>query len=111
MKSSLTNCLIVLTYVKFKSGVSYNIPNHQHFRNLVYMKAIYEYYVCAFSSVASYHSRGGSLPRSEGGSKREPDLNEAVGFLKSKDSSLVVYGASYLQHLAYGDDTMKTRIR
>ena len=34
-----------------------------------------------------------------------------VEFLQSRDSSTVVYAASYLQHLAYGDDAMKMRIR
>ena len=61
---------------------------------------------------ATYHTRSGSLPRSDGGgSRRELDLHEVVEFLQSRDSSTVVYAASYLQHLAYGDDAMKMRIR
>ena len=64
------------------------------------------------SFTATYHNRSGSLPRSDGGgSRRELDLHEVVEFLQSRDSSTVVYAASYLQHLAYGDDAMKMRIR
>lgn len=57
------------------------------------------------------HTRSDSVSRSEGGTKKDLDLREVVGLLYSKDSSLVAYSASYLQHLAYGDDTMKMRIR
>ena len=42
---------------------------------------------------------------------REPNLHDVVGFLGSEDVSLVANAASYLQHLAYGDDHMKAKIR
>ena len=41
----------------------------------------------------------------------EPNLNDVVDFLSSDDPSLVSNAASYLQHLAYGDDSMKSKIR
>ena len=41
----------------------------------------------------------------------EPNLNDVVDFLSSEDPSLVSNAASYLQHLAYGDDSMKSKIR
>ena len=42
---------------------------------------------------------------------REPNLNDVVDFLSNPDPSLVANAASYLQHLAYGDDSMKAKIR
>ena len=42
---------------------------------------------------------------------REPNLNDVVDFLGSEDPVLVANAASYLQHLAYGDDSMKAKIR
>ena len=42
---------------------------------------------------------------------REPNLQDVVQFLRSGDKTLVSNAASYLQHLAYGDDAMKTKIR
>ena len=42
---------------------------------------------------------------------REPNLNDVVDFLSSEDLGLVSNAASYLQHLAYGDDSMKAKIR
>jgi hypothetical protein len=42
---------------------------------------------------------------------REPNLNDVVDFLSSGDTGLVANAASYLQHLAYGDDSMKAKIR
>ena len=68
-------------------------------------------HVHACMSVGNVHSRSGSLTHSDGGTKKELDLHEVVELLHSRDSSLVAYSASYLQHLAYGDDTMKMRIR
>ena len=41
----------------------------------------------------------------------EPNLQDVVQFLRSGDRTLVSNAASYLQHLAYGDDAMKTKIR
>ena len=38
-------------------------------------------------------------------------MNDVVDFLSSEDDVLVSNAASYLQHLAYGDDSMKTKIR
>ena len=60
--------------------------------------------------------RSGSIPRSEGsssvaGAVREPELNDVIEFLNSGDPNVVANAASYLQHLAYGDDNMKSRIR
>lgn len=42
---------------------------------------------------------------------REPNLNDVVDYLSSPDPSVVANAASYLQHLAYGDDNMKAKIR
>ena len=38
-------------------------------------------------------------------------MNDVVDFLSSEDLGLVSNAASYLQHLAYGDDSMKAKIR
>ena len=46
-----------------------------------------------------------------GGMRGEPNLQDVVQFLRSGDRTLVSNAASYLQHLAYGDDAMKTKIR
>lgn len=57
-------------------------------------------------------SRGSSLaPRSDVSQTREPNLSDVVDFLSSEDPTLVSNAASYLQHLAYGDDSMKSKIR
>ena len=58
-------------------------------------------------------SGGGGLLRSErsSGKGNEPNLNDVVDFLSSDDPGLVSNAASYLQHLAYGDDNMKSKIR
>ena len=53
----------------------------------------------------------GSMVRSENSQTREPNLNDVVDFLSSEDLGLVSNAASYLQHLAYGDDSMKAKIR
>lgn len=44
-------------------------------------------------------------------SRGEPNLNDVVDYLSHTDPSLVANAASYLQHLAYNDDTMKAKIR
>ena len=61
----------------------------------------------------SAHMRcSGSIPRSEGSSStRELGLNDVIEFLHSGDPNVVANAASYLQHLAYSDDNMKSRIR
>ena len=57
-------------------------------------------------------SLDGRLSRSNSNAgAREPNLNDVVQFLRSGDRTLVSNAASYLQHLAYGDDSMKTKIR
>ena len=48
---------------------------------------------------------------SSSASTREPNLNDVIDFLSSSNPSNVANAASYLQHLAYGDDTMKAKIR
>ena len=48
---------------------------------------------------------------SRGAGQGEPNLKDVIKFLQSDDKMLVSNAASYLQHLAYGDDTMKTKIR
>ncbi len=53
--------------------------------------------------------RSFSAPRSD--TSREPNLNDVVDFLGSENPGLVSNAASYLQHLAYGDDSMKAKIR
>ena len=55
--------------------------------------------------------RAGSVARSDISQTREPNLNDVVDFLGSEDPGLVSNAASYLQHLAYGDDSMKAKIR
>jgi len=57
--------------------------------------------------------RSGSIPRSEGSgsTQREPELSDVIDFLNSGDPNVMANAASYLQHLAYGDDAMKSRIR
>ncbi len=56
--------------------------------------------------------RSVSVARSDAShSAREPNLNDVVDFLGSDDPALVSNAASYLQHLAYGDDSMKAKIR
>lgn len=50
------------------------------------------------------HSQPGSGPN-------EPNLNDVIDYLSSPNPANVVNAASYLQHLAYGDDSMKTKIR
>lgn len=52
-----------------------------------------------------------SAGRSSVKANGEPNLNDVVDFLSSEDPSLVSNAASYLQHLAYGDDNMKAKIR
>lgn len=52
------------------------------------------------------HSAGNA-----GGHGGEPNLKDVVQFLRSGDRTLVSNAASYLQHLAYGDDKMKSKIR
>ena len=42
---------------------------------------------------------------------KEPNLNDVVDYLASTDPNLVIRAASYLQHLSYGDDSMKAKIR
>lgn len=42
---------------------------------------------------------------------KEPNLNDVVDYLASSDPNLVIKAASYLQHLSYGDDSMKAKIR
>ena len=67
-------------------------------------------YICILARMG----RSGSIPRSEGSSstrEREPELNDVIEFLHSSDPNVVANAASYLQHLAYGDDNMKSRIR
>ncbi|XP_064385497.1 catenin delta-1-like isoform X2 [Halichondria panicea] len=61
----------------------------------------------------SMEQSGGGLLRSErsSGKGNEPNLNDVVDFLSSDDAGLVSNAASYLQHLAYGDDNMKSKIR
>ena len=62
--------------------------------------------------IVAHMRRSGSIPRSEGSSStREPELNDVIEFLNSGDPNVVANAASYLQHLAYGDDNMKSRIR
>ena len=58
-------------------------------------------------------ARPGGVLRSDmlGSRGGEPNLNDVVDFLSSDDPSLVSNAASYLQHLAYGDDSMKSKIR
>ena len=58
-------------------------------------------------------SQDGRLSRSNSsvGTRGEPNLQDVVQFLRSGDRTLVSNAASYLQHLAYGDDAMKTKIR
>jgi len=41
----------------------------------------------------------------------EPELQDVVKFLSSEDYIVVSNAASYLQHLAYNDDSMKNKIR
>ena len=53
----------------------------------------------------------GSAVRSDTSQPRKPNLNDIVDFLSSEDIVLVSNAASYLQHLAYGDDSMKTKKR
>ena len=66
-----------------------------------------------FPDIVHDMNRSGSVPRSEMSGSRggEPNLNDVVDFLSSDDPSLVSNAASYLQHLAYGDDSMKSKIR
>ena len=66
-----------------------------------------------FPDIVHDMNRSGSVPRSEMSGPRggEPNLNDVVDFLSSEDPSLVSNAASYLQHLAYGDDSMKSKIR
>ncbi|XP_019848880.1 PREDICTED: armadillo repeat protein deleted in velo-cardio-facial syndrome homolog isoform X3 [Amphimedon queenslandica] len=45
------------------------------------------------------------------GSQHEPNLNDVVDYLSHSDPSTVANAASYIQHLAYGDDNMKAKIR
>jgi hypothetical protein len=42
---------------------------------------------------------------------REPNLNDVVDYLSSHSPQTVAKAASYLQHLAYNDDSMKAKIR
>ena len=54
------------------------------------------------------------MGRSSGGgghNAHEPNLNDVIDFLSSQNPSNVANAASYLQHLAYGDDSMKAKIR
>ena len=51
---------------------------------------------------------GRSLPSQ---TSHEPNLNSVIDFLSSPNPSNVANAASYLQHLAYGDDSMKSKIR
>ena len=44
-------------------------------------------------------------------SSHEPNLNDVVDFLGHSEPSMVANAAAYLQHLAYGDDNMKAKIR
>ena len=44
-------------------------------------------------------------------STREPNLNDVIDYLSSPNPSNVANAAAYLQHLAYGDDSMKAKIR
>ena len=66
-----------------------------------------------FADIVHDMNRSGSVPRSEMSGSRggEPNLNDVVDFLSSDNPSLVSNAASYLQHLAYGDDSMKSKIR
>ena len=54
---------------------------------------------------------GGMLGRLTVSQAKEPNLNDVIDFLSSDDPGLVANAASYLQHLAYGDDSMKAKIR
>lgn len=46
-----------------------------------------------------------------GSDQREPNIKDVVQFLHSDDYVLVSNAASYVQHLAYGDNNMKNKIR
>ena len=73
-------------------------------------ETVYDIHTVAFTVV--HMRRSGSIPRSEGSSStREPELNDVIEFLNSGDPNVVANAASYLQHLAYGNDNMKSRIR
>ena len=70
-------------------------------------------HISLFADIVHDMNRSGSVPRSEMSGSRggEPNLNDVVDFLSSDDPSLVSNAASYLQHLAYGDDSMKSKFR
>lgn len=46
-----------------------------------------------------------------GSGSNEPNLNDVIDYLSSPNPANVINAASYLQHLAYGDDSMKAKIR
>ena len=44
-------------------------------------------------------------------SSQEPNLNDVIDYLSNDDPGVVIKAASYLQHLAFNDDSNKAKIR
>jgi hypothetical protein len=97
--------------VKLPKALSTVYHHFCHFTTSLYLSLPPS--IPSFPDIIHDMNRSGSVPRSEMSGSRggEPNLNDVVDFLSSDDPSLVSNAASYLQHLAYGDDSMKSKIR
>ena len=42
---------------------------------------------------------------------REPDIPDLLDFMQSNDTTKIIHAASYLQHLCYSDDRVKSKVR